>query len=182
MDGKVGSCGFNSRILPNVYPIRLVKVNEETMELIRGQDGLCVPCRPGVEGVSLYISVWISSLGVEGVSLYISVWISSLGVEGVEGKAGMVSIAVQDGLFDLAQFYTEIQKVLPPYARPVFLRISPEVATTGTFKIQKMRLQREGFDPRHSPDQIYFLNSRAGRYDPLDEGLHRAILEGRVSV
>lgn len=44
---KVGACGFNSRILPNVYPIRLVKVNEDTMELIRDSGGLCIPCRPG---------------------------------------------------------------------------------------------------------------------------------------
>ncbi|NWQ72344.1 S27A1 protein, partial [Neopipo cinnamomea] len=47
LDGKVGACGFNSRILPNVYPIRLVKVDEDTMELIRDSRGLCVPCRPG---------------------------------------------------------------------------------------------------------------------------------------
>ncbi|XP_078138505.1 long-chain fatty acid transport protein 1-like [Centroberyx gerrardi] len=51
MDGKVGACGFNSRILPNVYPIRLVKVDEETMELVRDSKGLCVPCRPGEPGL-----------------------------------------------------------------------------------------------------------------------------------
>ncbi|KFU89382.1 Long-chain fatty acid transport protein 1, partial [Chaetura pelagica] len=51
LDGKVGACGFNSRILPNVYPIRLVKVNEDTMELIRDSRGLCVPCRPGEPGL-----------------------------------------------------------------------------------------------------------------------------------
>nr|XP_033817432.1 long-chain fatty acid transport protein 4 isoform X2 [Geotrypetes seraphini]XP_033817433.1 long-chain fatty acid transport protein 4 isoform X2 [Geotrypetes seraphini]XP_033817434.1 long-chain fatty acid transport protein 4 isoform X2 [Geotrypetes seraphini] len=49
-DNNVGSCGFNSRILPSVYPIRLVKVDRDTMELIRGPDGLCVPCRPGEPG------------------------------------------------------------------------------------------------------------------------------------
>ncbi|NXS13894.1 S27A4 protein, partial [Neodrepanis coruscans] len=43
----VGSCGFNSRILPCVYPIGLVKVDEDTMELIRGPDGLCISCKPG---------------------------------------------------------------------------------------------------------------------------------------
>ncbi|XP_053329615.1 long-chain fatty acid transport protein 4 [Spea bombifrons] len=49
-DNNVGSCGFNSRILPFVYPIRLMKVNEETMELIRNPDGLCIPCKPGEPG------------------------------------------------------------------------------------------------------------------------------------
>ncbi|XP_067825962.1 long-chain fatty acid transport protein 4 [Heptranchias perlo] len=49
-DNKVGACGFNSRILPFVYPIRLVKVDENTMELIRGRDGVCIPCKPGEPG------------------------------------------------------------------------------------------------------------------------------------
>lgn len=44
---QVGACGFNSRILSFVYPIRLVRVNEDTMELIRGPDGVCLPCQPG---------------------------------------------------------------------------------------------------------------------------------------
>lgn len=44
---QVGACGFNSQILPFIYPIRLVRVDEETMELIRGPDGVCIPCKPG---------------------------------------------------------------------------------------------------------------------------------------
>lgn len=45
---QVGACGFNSRILSFVYPIRLVRVNEDTMELIRGPNGVCLPCQPGL--------------------------------------------------------------------------------------------------------------------------------------
>jgi len=52
----------------------------------------------------------------------------------------------------------------------------------GTFKIQKTRLQREGFDPRHTTDQIYFLNSRAGQYQPVDRELYGALLDGRMSL
>ena len=44
---QMGACGFNSQILPYFYPIRLVKVDEESMELIRGPDGVCIPCKPG---------------------------------------------------------------------------------------------------------------------------------------
>lgn len=47
VSGQVGACGFNSRILPNVYPIRLVRVDEDSMELVRNSQGLCVPCNPG---------------------------------------------------------------------------------------------------------------------------------------
>lgn len=50
---QVGSCGFNSRILPHVYPIRLVKVNEDTMELLRDAQGLCIPCQAGEQGTHL---------------------------------------------------------------------------------------------------------------------------------
>lgn len=128
----------------------------------------------------------------------------------------MAAIADATGKFDCDSFLQKIQRSLPTYARPVFLRISPQVDTTGkitqhflsvkkkiiiiadnsllmkyyiskhacigTFKIQKTRLQREGFDPRLTTDQIYFLNSRAARYVPVDEELYNSIVEGRMSL
>uniref|UniRef100_A0AAY4BPV5 long-chain-fatty-acid--CoA ligase n=1 Tax=Denticeps clupeoides TaxID=299321 RepID=A0AAY4BPV5_9TELE len=248
MDGKVGACGFNSVILPHVYPIRLLKVNEETMELVRDSRGLCVPCRQGEPGLlvgrinqqdplrrfdgyankdatnkkiahdvfkkgdSAYLSGdvlvmdelgymyfrdrsgdtfrWrgenVSTTEVEGTLSGLvgqtDVAVYGVSVPGVEGKAGMAAIADGSEGFDCAAFLREVQKVLPPYARPVFLRLSPQVDTTGTFKIQKTRLQKEGYDPRHSSDRIYFLNSRAGRYEAVTEELYGAIVEGRVSL
>uniref|UniRef100_A0A667XXG3 long-chain-fatty-acid--CoA ligase n=1 Tax=Myripristis murdjan TaxID=586833 RepID=A0A667XXG3_9TELE len=115
-------------------------------------------------------------LGQTDVAVY------GVAVPGVEGKAGMAAIADTMGSFDCTAFFREVQRVLPPYARPVFLRISPHVDTTGTFKIQKIRLQREGYDPRLTTDQIYFLNARAGRYEAVDEELYNAIVEGRMSL
>lgn len=52
----------------------------------------------------------------------------------------------------------------------------------GTFKIQKTRLQREGYDPRLTTDQIYFLNTRAAHYEAVNEELYSAIAEGRMSL
>uniref|UniRef100_A0A8C7Q4A9 long-chain-fatty-acid--CoA ligase n=1 Tax=Oncorhynchus mykiss TaxID=8022 RepID=A0A8C7Q4A9_ONCMY len=248
MDGKVGACGFNSRILPNVYPIRLMKVDEETTELVRDRHGLCVPCRPGEPGLlvgrinqqdplrrfdgyanqdatrkkiannvfkkndSAYLSGdvlvmdelgymyfrdrsgdtfrWrgenVSTTEVEGTLSGLlgqaDVAVYGVAVPDVEGKAGMAAIADPTGTFDCDAFLRVVQQALPPYARPVFLRISPQVDTTGTFKIQKTRLQREGYDPRLSTDQIYFLNSRAGRYEAVNEELHSAIVEGRMAL
>lgn len=52
IDNHVGSCGFFP-IYPGLsplYPLRLIKVNEETGEFIRTKDGLCVPCKPGELG------------------------------------------------------------------------------------------------------------------------------------
>ncbi|KFV13476.1 Long-chain fatty acid transport protein 1, partial [Tauraco erythrolophus] len=232
LDGKVGACGFNSRILPNVYPIRLVKVNEDTMEPIRDSRGLCVPCRPGAplrrfdgyvsesatskkiahnvlrKGDQAYLSGdvlvmddlgymyfrdrsgdtfrWrgenVSTTEVEGALSHIlnqtDVAVYGVEVPGVEGKAGMAAVADPDARVNPNVLYRELQKVLPPYARPVFLRLLPQVDTTGTFKIQKTRLQREGFDPHQSSDRLYFLDLQSGRYVPLDEHLYGRICSG----
>lgn len=52
----------------------------------------------------------------------------------------------------------------------------------GTFKIQKTRLQREGYDPRLTTDQIYVLNARAARYEAVDDELYSAIVDGRMPL
>lgn len=53
-------------------------------------------------------------------------------ITGVEGKAGMAAVADATGTFDRVGFLQKVQRALPPYARPVFLRISPQVDTTGS--------------------------------------------------
>ncbi|KAM3864606.1 long-chain fatty acid transport protein 1-like [Diretmus argenteus] len=252
IDGTVGACGFSSRILPNFYPIRLVRVQEGSMELLRDAQGLCIPCMPGEPGVlmgcinqndplrrfdgyadqdstnqkiardvfrmgdSAYVSgtsysdvlvmdeygymyFWdrsgdtfrwrgenVSTTEVEGILSSLlgqtDVAVYGVTVTGVEGKAGMAAIADIGGQFDQDMFLIDVKKVLPSYARPVFLRLMSNVDTTGTFKIQKTRLQKEGYNPQHTSELIYFLNSRAGRYEALTLELYSAITEGRVSL
>ncbi|XP_023189125.1 long-chain fatty acid transport protein 1-like isoform X2 [Xiphophorus maculatus] len=248
IDGKVGACGFSSRILPNFYPIRLVKVKEDEKELLRDSQGLCIPCLPGEPGMlvgrisnkdplrrfdgyadqdstnqkiahhvfqmgdSAYVSGdvlvmdeygymyfrdrsgdtfrWkgenVSTTEVEGVLSgllgHTDVAVYGVSVPGVEGKAGMAAIAHTGAGLDLDEFLSVVQKHLPSYARPVFLRLMPSVDTTGTFKIQKTRLQKESFKPQRTGEEIYFLNSRAGRYEAVDDELCKAIVEGKVSL
>ncbi|KAK7930151.1 hypothetical protein WMY93_006546 [Mugilogobius chulae] len=50
IDGKQGACGFNSRIMPSFYPVRLMRV-QENGEMLRDKQGLCVPCQPGQPGI-----------------------------------------------------------------------------------------------------------------------------------
>ncbi|XP_019119427.2 long-chain fatty acid transport protein 1 [Larimichthys crocea] len=248
IDGKVGACGFNSRILPSFYPIRLVRVQEGTGELLRDSKGLCIPCLPGEPGMlvgrinhtdplrrfdgyvdkdsnnkkiarnvfkmgdSVYVSGdmlvmdeygyiyfrdrsgdtfrWrgenVSTTEVEGTLSgllgHTDVAVYGVSVPGVEGKAGMAAIGHTGGQFDFDAFLIALQKALPSYARPVFLRLMPSVDTTGTFKIQKTRLQREGYKPQDSSEEIYFLNSRAGRYEAVTDELYSAITEGRACL
>lgn len=55
---------------------------------------------------------------------------------GVEGKAGMAAVAYNGSQFDLDAFLIAVQKALPSYARPVFLRLLPSVDTTGETKMR----------------------------------------------
>ncbi len=49
-DGTVGAVGFVSMIAPSVYPVALIKVTEDG-EPIRGEDGLCIRCKPREPGM-----------------------------------------------------------------------------------------------------------------------------------
>lgn len=49
LDNKMGSIGFISRIIPSVYPVSLIKVDEEG-EPIRNAKGLCQVCEPHEPG------------------------------------------------------------------------------------------------------------------------------------
>jgi solute carrier family 27 (fatty acid transporter), member 1/4 len=42
VDNKEGAIGFVSRIIPNVYPIAILRVDQETGEPIRNKKGLCM--------------------------------------------------------------------------------------------------------------------------------------------
>jgi len=47
---KVGAVGFISVLFPFLLPLGLVKVDEETREPLRTEDGLCIPCEFGEAG------------------------------------------------------------------------------------------------------------------------------------
>jgi solute carrier family 27 fatty acid transporter 1/4 len=51
IDNKIGAVGFIPRYAGRLYPVALLKVNEETGEILRGPDGFCIPCKPGEPGI-----------------------------------------------------------------------------------------------------------------------------------
>lgn len=83
-----------------------------------------------------------------------------------EGKAGMAAIVDPNSKIDFESLAAGIKGSLPPYARPVFLRIMPELPMTGTFKLKKRDLQLEGYDITKITDPIYLLQSD-GSYKKL---------------
>jgi len=102
-------------------------------------------------------------------------------VKGYDGRAGMAAL-ITHGAFDAASFYAETERTLAPYARPLFIRLQPEIETTGTFKYRKIDLVHEGFDPAVVPDPLYFRHPAQRAYVPLTSALYADILSGAVRL
>ena len=104
-----------------------------------------------------------------------------LKVPGTDGRAGTAALIV-NAEFDLEAFHADVAQRLPPYARPVFLRILTSIEATGTFKPRKQDLVSSGFDPAKVKDPLYFDDVRSKKYVPLDAALHAAIEAGAVRI
>ena len=100
-------------------------------------------------------------------------------VPGADGRAGMAALVVE-GALDLAQFKAHVEKNLPVYARPIFLRLQPEIEVTGTFKHRKIELVKDGYDPKLVKDPLYFLSPLDGHFVPLTGELFDRIMAGEV--
>jgi hypothetical protein len=72
---------------------------------------------------------------------------------------------------------------LPPYAIPVFLRVcSADLDRTGTFKLKKVGLQRDGFSVAAcAPDPVFVWHSAQRRFIPLTATTEAAIDGGRFT-
>ncbi|XP_053625526.1 long-chain fatty acid transport protein 4-like [Plodia interpunctella] len=248
-DGTPGAVGFVSRIIPKVYPIAIIKVDQETGEPIRDYNGLCqvaAPNEPGVfigkisannpsrqylgyvdraasakkvvrdvftKGDAAFISGdilvadelgylyfrdrtgdtfrWrgenVSTTEVEAaisrVAAHRDAVVFGVLVPNIEGRAGMCGIVDADGTLDLEQLYRDLTNELPGYARPVFLRVMASVDLTGTFKMKKTDIQKEGFDPTLvKNDKLYYLDTKLGRYVPLGPEEYQKINSGQIRL
>nr|CAI5817307.1 unnamed protein product [Callosobruchus analis] len=83
-----------------------------------------------------------------------------------EGKAGMLAIVDADHKLDKDALVQQLETHLPSYAIPLFLRITRSVPMTGTFKIKKNELRKEGFSDV-TGDEVYFLDMKFGKYVPV---------------
>jgi len=142
--------------------------------------------------------------GMKGVVVY------GVQLVGTEGRCGMAAIADPEENLDVEQLTYEINKQLPKYARPLFLRIIKEIEMTGmcirgylihkprglvyysndgmslyllykgTFKLKKLGLQEEGYDPQKIADRLFFYDG--DRYVPLDKELHEKVTSGVIRI
>ena len=104
-------------------------------------------------------------------------------VPGQDGRAGMAAVMLSpDTSFSGTRFYEHVDRTLPRYAAPLFVRVLPEMEMTGTFKLRKVTLQDEGFDPARVADPLFFRDDEARSYAPLDAAVAAAIASGARKV
>lgn len=113
--------------------------------------------------------------GVEEANVY------GVSIPGMDGRAGMAAIVAAPE-FDPSNLVQALAGKLPAYARPIFIRLRPQMEITGTFKMRKVELVKEGFDPSHIDDPLYMLDPGAQRYVPLDAARYGDIVAGRVKL
>jgi len=87
-------------------------------------------------------------------------------------------LAPETSHLDLESFTAWVNEHLPSYARPVFLRIQPEMDTTGTFKMVKGDLRKEAYDLDKVSDPLYIMKPRSTHYEPLDKRFLATIQSG----
>jgi solute carrier family 27 fatty acid transporter 1/4 len=251
LTGKEGACGFVSQILPQpitnlIYPVAIIKVNEETGEAIRDENGLCIVAGPGESGEFIgkiieqdptrafdgYVNKEASEKKVlrnvfrHGDAAFSSgdlMTIDEMGyvyfkdrtgdtfrwkgenvsttevetvlsnqvdlndcvvygvtVAGCEGRAGMAAIEDPGRQLDINDLYSKLRKSLPHYAVPVFIRIVARIETTGTFKLPKVSLQRDGYCPETVKDPIYYLDLFNACYRKLDVSTYEDVMNGQI--
>ena len=131
--------------------------------------------RPGGDLVDL-LATHIVSLSADAEKPVDAIGVA---VPGMDGRAGMASLVV-DGDFRLDRLPGDLQHRLAPYARPIFLRLSPRIDVTGTFKQRKVDVVREGFDPSAIADPLYVMDYDTGGYERLTPERYANIIAGKI--
>ncbi|MGQ0534052.1 MAG: long-chain-acyl-CoA synthetase [Caulobacteraceae bacterium] len=245
-DGQPGAIGRVPSYLQGNFAVKLVKFDIEAEMPVRGDDGLCVLCKPGEVGEAVGLitddarhnytgyadkaaserkilrdvvergDAWfrtgdlmrqdkdgyfyfVDRIGdtfrwkgenvsttevAEVISRYPGVDeanVYGVKVDKLDGRAGMAAITPGEG-FELEGLRDYLVRELPAYARPIFIRITPAIETTGTFKYRKVDLVRDGFDPAKVEQALYFDHPGEHRYMRITPELHAQIQGGAFKL
>jgi acyl-CoA synthetase (AMP-forming)/AMP-acid ligase II len=114
----------------------------------------------------------IAQVGVYGVS-----------VPNTDGRAGMAAVVMQENrTFDGTALAGNLLHILPAYAVPIFVRVMQTQKTTSTFKIRKVELKEQGFNPSVISEPMFVLLQRDKGYEALTAEHYRNILSGVLTL
>jgi len=103
-------------------------------------------------------------------------------IDHCEGKAGMAVIAAEISKIDLKQLARQLIQHLPPFAVPIFVRLTQSIELTGSYKLSKHKVEKEGFNPNVIKDSLYFLDRNSSTYIPLNPTLYQQIQSGKIAL
>ncbi len=94
-----------------------------------------------------------------------------------DGRAGMATIVKhKEKYFDIDTVAKHLQKELPKYAVPIFIRLKDEISFTHTHKIKKFDLKKEGFS---CADDVYVMLPKRKNYILINKSILNDISLGR---
>lgn len=101
-------------------------------------------------------------------------------IPGTNGRAGMACVRLDCAAadFDFHALLRQLRQELPAYAVPLFLRLSAQLETTGTFKHKKAPLKEQAYELDRCPDPLYAWLPGSDCYVPLTRELQVAIAAG----
>ncbi len=104
--------------------------------------------------------------------------VTGVHVPNMDGQAGLAAVVPIDD-FDPDRFWNAVSE-LPAYAQPRFVRVMGSLAKTGTFKIQKNDLRKDGVDPATVLDPLYVRTDEG--YERLTQERWADVKEGRLKL
>jgi fatty-acyl-CoA synthase len=98
-----------------------------------------------------------------------------------DGRAGMAAVNLTGNKpLNLKALAEHVDRSLPAYARPLFIRIQPVAETTGTFKYRKVELVKQGFDIEAIDDPVFIRLPGSDAYTPMTSDILDEIEAGEV--
>ncbi|OTF73398.1 long-chain fatty acid transport protein 4-like protein, partial [Euroglyphus maynei] len=101
-------------------------------------------------------------------------------IRNCDGKAGMAVIADPNQTVNVTNLFLQLEKRLPAYAVPIFIRIAPKIDLTASFKLSKFSLEKDGFNINHIRDPLYYLDRKSKQYILMDQNIYDDIQNGRI--
>jgi acyl-CoA synthetase (AMP-forming)/AMP-acid ligase II len=100
-----------------------------------------------------------------------------------DGRAGMAALVLEEGTtLDFNHLCEYLRQKLPKYAVPLFIRFTPSLNITGTFKQQKVELRNQGIDLSKIPetDAVFWL--KGDTYVPFTVEDYAHFESGKVKL
>jgi fatty-acyl-CoA synthase len=104
-------------------------------------------------------------------------------VPGAEGRVGMAALMFEHGKsFSGEEFFKYADAHLPIYSRPAFLRVVENLEVTGTYKLKKTDLQKQGFDLAQVKDPLFIRDESKRAYAPLTKAVFGDVQAQKVRI